>query len=155
MDINYIAAAIVSLLAPYLPRLVQAGKATVEAATEAAVREGSKVAWQTAQRVWQKIHGRFSDDTELVSAAQLAAAKPEQEEYKTLFAKVLAARLQEDTTLAQEMMTLLGGQEAVQEIVAQQGSWVESVWQDMEGSGEQSVKATDGSVISGVGQSKR
>lgn len=155
MDVQGVATAVVAALVPYLPRLVQAGQETAETAVKIVVQEGGKVAWGQAQKIWQKIKGRFGDDTELDSTAQLAAAKPEQDTYKSLFAEVLAARLQQDEALAEELMMLLGGQEAVQEIVAEQGSWVENVTQEMEGPGRQTLRATDDSVISGVKQSKK
>ncbi len=64
-----------------------------------------------------------------------------------MLAEVLGARLKEDPALAKELFDLLGGQEAVQQVVAERGSWIEDVKQAIEGAGSQAIRATDDSVI--------
>jgi hypothetical protein len=82
------------------------------------------------------------------------ARKPEDEARQMMLAEVLGARLQEDPTLAEELFVLLGGQEAVQQVLADHSSWVEDVTQRMKGRGKQIVQASDDSVIKGVRQIK-
>jgi hypothetical protein len=70
-----------------------------------------------------------------------------------LLGKALAARLAQDTEFAQELMGSFGGEEAVQQVIASHGSRIEAVTQEIEGGGEQVVKANSRSVIKGVQQS--
>jgi len=88
-------------------------------------------------------------------AATVVAVKPEDETRQTLLAEVLGGRLQENPALAQELFDLLGGQEAVQQVLAERGSWVEDVTQRMKGGGKQIVQASDDSVIKDVRQIKQ
>ena len=84
----------------------------------------------------------------------MVAAQPENEHFQTLLAVELAKRLQENDSLLQELQSLLGGQEAVQKVLAEHDSWVEDVKQKISGSGgTQITKATDGGTIIGVKQS--
>ncbi len=136
-----LATMIVNLIAPYL---AQAGEVMAKKAGEAA--------WEKAQALWGKLKARFRDDPEVTSAATMVAAKPEDKGRQAMLAEVLGIRLQENPDLVQELLDLLGGQEAVQQVLAGRSSWVEDVTQRMKGTGAQTVKASDDSVIKGVRQ---
>jgi glycine/D-amino acid oxidase-like deaminating enzyme len=143
IDIGQTAAAVVTTLAPFTPFLI-----------EVIAQKGGEAAWKKAQALWDKLKARFEDDPEVKSAATMVAAKPEDEARQTMLAEVLGARLQENPALAQELFDLLGGREAVQQVLADRGSWVEDVTQRMKGGGKQIVQASDDSVIKGVRQIK-
>ena len=154
-DIGQTAAAVVTTLAPFTPFLIEVGKAGGKKLAEVMAEKGGEAAWKKAQALWDKLQARFQDDDEVQVMATVLAVKPEDETRQTLLAEVLGARLQENPALAQELFDLLGGQEAVQQVLAERGSWVEDVTQRMKGGGKQIVQASDDSVIKGVQQIKR
>ena len=154
-DIGQTAAAVVTTLAPFTPFLIEVGKAGGKKLAEVMAEKGGEAAWKKAQALWDKLQARFQDDDEVQVMATVLAVKPEDETRQTLLAEVLGARLQENPALAQELFDLLGGQEAVQQVLAERGSWVEDVTQRMKGGGRQIVRASDDSVIKGVQQIKQ
>jgi hypothetical protein len=84
----------------------------------------------------------------------LVAAKPEDETYQTVFAKALATYLEKNPDFAKELVNLMGGEDSVQEVLAERDSWIGDVRQEMAGPGRQTLKASDGSVIQGATQIK-
>lgn len=143
-----VAAAVTSHLAPFTPYLVEGGKKFAG--------EAGKAAWEKAQVLWEKLKARFSDDKKLKGVIKTMATDPQDNDYQQLFAKVLAARLENDNAFTQELLDLLGGKSVVQKVLADRSSWVEDVIQDVTGeSVEQIVKAENDSVIKGVKQIKR
>jgi len=154
VDIGQITAAAVAALAPFLPYLIDAGKFSGGALAEMVVQEGGEAAWKKAQTLWGKLKTHLGDDPEVTSAATMVVARPEDETRQTMLAKVLGDRLQASPELAQEILSLLGGQEGVQKVLADRSSWVEDVSQRMKGTGTQTVEAKDHSVIRGVRQIK-
>jgi len=112
------------------------------------------VAWERAKLLWEKIHAHASEDKKLQGAALIVSADPEDESMQTTFAKALGTQLEADPAFAEELVHLMGGSQAVQEVVADHQSLVENVGQQLKGAGKQSVRASDNSVIRGVQQSK-
>ncbi len=152
-DVGQIAATTVTTLAPFTPLLVEVGKAGAQKFTEVIAEKGGEAAWNKAQSLWKKLKAHFGDDPEVNGALALVAAKPEDESRQTLLAEVLGTRLQTYTEVAEEIFNLLGGQQAVQQVLAERGSWVEEVTQQIAGSsGAQTVSAHENSVIKGVKQ---
>ena len=154
-DIVQTAAAVVTTLAPFTPFLIEVGKAGGKKLAEVMAEKGGEAAWKKAQALWNKLQTRFHDDDEVQVMAMGVAVKPENQARQTMLAEVLGARLQENPALAQELFDLLGGGEAVQQVLAERGSWVEDVTQRMKGGGGQIVQASDDSVIKGVRQIKQ
>jgi hypothetical protein len=126
------------------------GKKLAEVITE----KSSEAAWKKAQALWDKLKVHFGDDPEVQSATAMVAAKPEDETRQTMLAEVLADRLQSYPVLTDELLALVGGQESLQQVLADRSSWVENVTQRIAGSGKQVVKANDNSIITGVRQIK-
>ena len=154
-DIGQTAAAVVTTLAPFTPFLIEVGKAGGKKLAEVMAEQGGEAAWKKAQALWDKLQTRFHDDDEVQVMATMVAVKPEDETCQALLAGVLGARLQENPALAQDLLDLLGGQKAVQQVLTERGSWVEDVTQRMKGGGKQIVQASDDSVIKGVRQIKQ
>jgi hypothetical protein len=152
VDIGQITAATVTTLAPFMPFLIEAGKAGGKKLAEVIAEKGGEAAWEKAQSLWSKLKTRLGDDPEVTIVATMVAAKPEDEPRQTMLAEVLGAHLRENPDLAQELFDLLGRQEAVQQVLAHRSSWVEDVTQRMKGRGKQTVQASDDSVIKGVRQ---
>lgn len=152
-DVGQVTATAVTTLAPFMPYLVDAGKAAGLKLAEVIGEKGGEAAWNKAQALWSKLKSRFGDDPELTSAATMVAIKPGDETRQMMLAEVLGARLKENPDFAEEIFELLGGQQAVQQVLAERGSWVEDVTQQLAGSsGDQSVIARDNSSIRGVKQ---
>jgi hypothetical protein len=149
-----IAAATVNALAPFLPFLIELGKTSAKKLGEVIAEKGGEATWKTAQDLWNKIRFHFGGDPEVKGSIAVVAAEPEDEARQTMLAEVLAARLSRNSDLAQELLDLLGGQEAVQRVLATRGGWVQDVVQQMKGGGEQTVRATGKAVIKGVQQIK-
>jgi hypothetical protein len=147
------AGAVVAFLSPFMPYLREAGKITGKKLVEVAAERGGDAAFKKAQDLWGKISGR-SGSLELRSAADLVAAKPEDETYQTVFTKALAGYLEKNPDFAKELVDLMGGGDSVQEVLAERGSWIEDVRQEMAGTGRQSIKASDEAVIKGATQIK-
>src|SRR2546429_4891922 len=152
-DVGQIAATTVTTLAPFTPLLVEVGKAGAQKFTEVIAEKGGEAAWNKAQSLWKKLKAHFGDDPEVNGALSLVAVKPEDESRQTLLAEVLGTRLQAYPEVAEEIFNLLGGQQAVQQVLAERGSWAEEVTQQIAGSsGAQTVSAHENSVIKGVKQ---
>ena len=85
----------------------------------------------------------------------MISAQPENQQRQEMFAEILAARLQQDPDLAKELIDLMGGQEGIQQVIADRNSTIKDVSQDMKGSGKQTVQADNKSRIEGVKQVKQ
>ncbi len=153
-DIGQIAAGTVATLAPFTPFLTELGRTAAKKLAEVIAEKGGEAAWKRAQALWSKIKGRFGDDPELTSSMTLVAIRPGDEARQTMLAETLGARLKASPDLAQELLDVLGGQQAAQQVLAGRDSWVEEVTQQIQGAGTQTIEAKDGGVIKGVRQIK-
>lgn len=155
LGIAEIATAAATTLAPYLPYLVKAGKLAGAKALEEISKKGADASWERARALWDKIQTGSSEKPDVERAAELVAVQPDDLTYQKVLAKSLTSRLNENPSLAQELLTLLGGERAVQEVLADHSSWVEDLTQELQGAGTQSVRATTESVIKGVKQIRK
>jgi hypothetical protein len=147
MDVVTLSAAVVSVLAPFTPYLVEGGKKFAENAGDAA--------WKKAQVIWGKLTQHFGDDAKIKGKALSLSADPTDKDEQAALAKTLAARLNKEPKLAQEFMGLLGGPAGVQQVVADRSSWVKGILQDMTGNGLQAVNVSEDSVAENITQIKR
>ena len=115
-DIAQIAAATVTVLAPFTPLLVEAARFSAQALAEMAVQKGGEAAWRKAQALWRKLRSKCENDPELTGAVALVAARPEDEARRTMLAEVLGIRLLQNPVLAQDLLALLGDQQTVQQL---------------------------------------
>lgn len=152
MNIESLASAIAAILAPFTPFLVELGKVGRKKLVDVINKRGGEAAWNLAQRLWDKIKSYMGEDAEVKGAALMVSAKPEDESRQVMLAIALAAKLRENPKLAQEFANILGGQDAVQQIIANHKSIVTDVIQQMGGRGEQTIKADNNSRIKGVRQ---
>jgi hypothetical protein len=153
-EIAQISTAIVTLIAPFTPYLLEVGKATGQKWVETVAEKGGEAAWSRAKMIWEKIHSHVGDDPKVKGAALMVSADPEDSATQTLLVNALATHLNTDPQLMQELLHLLVGSRAVQEALADRQSGVEDVTQEIKGTGTQRVKASEGSIIKGVRQSK-
>lgn len=155
MDFQLIATAVSTFLAPFTPYLIEAGKDVGNKLAELISEKGGEVVWKKAQGLWGEIETTLGSDAEVKGAALMVSAKPESEDKQKMFAEILAARLQENPALAEELTNLIGGQQAIQQVIANRKSTIKDVSQQMSGSGEQTIKADNNSRIQGVKQIKK
>jgi len=155
IDIAQVAAAIVTVLAPFTPILIDMTKFSSQAIAEMIVQKGGEATWQKAQLIWNKLKVYFDDDKIVEGAAMMVAGQPENEDFQKILAVQLASRLQQHPDLVRELLELLGGQNSIQMITTDRSSWVEDVTQEMSGSGSQIVQASDDSVIKGIKQIRK
>ena len=154
VDVGMVAAATVTTIAPFTPFLIEIGKASAKKLTEVVAEKGGEAAWQKAQALWQKAKANLGKDTIFQSAATMVADNPDDEARQKMLAQVLAERLNKEEAFAEELWGLLGGRDSIQQVLADGGSWVEDIVQESSGSGQQTVRASNNSVIKGVRQIK-
>jgi len=99
-------------------------------------------------------HTNKEDAAKIQRAAQVVAVDPQDQNYQTTLATHIGTSLQSHTPLAQELLDILGEEGGLQEILADKDSWVENVRQEVQGKGDQRVRANQGSVIKGVKQKR-
>jgi hypothetical protein len=155
IDTVQIASTVVTLTAPFMPYLLEPSKVVGQKWIEVIAEKGGEAAWNKAQTLWGKVFSHFGNDAKVKGSALFVSADPDDETSQTLLVKALAVRFQEDPQFAQELLQIVGGPQAVQEVLAERRSWVEDVTQEINGSGVQRVKASDDSSIKGVRQIKQ
>lgn len=149
VDYAQAAATVAAFLAPFMPYLIEAGKGLSRSLGEGV----GETTLEKARAVLSKMRAKLGYDEEIERAVATLATMPEDEESQVLLAKGLAIRLQQSPSLADELVELIGGQEAVQRVTAE-SSWIEDVVQEIRGYGRQTIEAKDGSVIKGIRQSR-
>ena len=156
MDPITLSTAAVTALAPFTPYLLKIAASITESLSEKIATEGGEKAWEMAQSLWKFITQKLNPNGETEDAARVLARKPEDQNRQAMLTEVLVNQLTENPNLAQELVSILGGQESIQKIVAKNESLIENVAQSMEGKGgHQVVEATDKSSIRGVKQIKK
>jgi len=152
LDPASVAGAAVVAMAPYTPYLLEIAKAGGKKLAEVIAEKGGESAWNKAGEIWKKIKDRSKDDPEVEMAAKMIAFDPENEDRQAELVSVLTKRLQKDKELLEQLSELLGGQDRVQEMIADQDSLMLKVSQKMKGVGTQTMKATGRSKIIGATQ---
>jgi len=153
-DIGQIAAAAVSMLAPFTPFLIDTGKAGGQKLAEVIAEKGGEAAWNKAKALWDICQANFDDDMEVKGSTMMLAARPNDESRQTTLAEILGTRLHERPEIAEKIFEMIGREQAVQQVLANRGSWVEQVVQSIKGTvgGSQLIRATDNSTIKNVQQ---
>ena len=152
MDIGQVAAATVVAVGPYLPYLIEVGKAAGKKLAEVIAEKGGEAAWKRAQEAWKRITERLGGDAKVKGAAMVVASDPEDEEGRKMLARVLVERFRANAELAEELAGILGP-DLAQSVSAEKGAWVEDVLEYAKGAGRQEVKAKGkGTVVRRVTQ---
>lgn len=150
-----IATATAATLAPYLPYAIKGGKAVGEKLIEEVGKVGGEAAWEKAVALWDNLKRHFGEKPELEQTARLVAMQPEDSTYQKVLAKTLASYLETNPDLSQNLLSLLGGENAVQKVLADKTSLIEDVSQELQGTGRQIVEAKNDSEIKNVKQIRR
>jgi hypothetical protein len=151
-NLEEVAAAAVTLLAPYTPYLLAAGKAGGKKVVETVAEKGGEEMWEKAQALWGKLKSYFSGTPQLEATAAAVAADPGDKTYREGLKKALVTCLEKHPELAPELVELMGGEESMQALLISD-SRAEDLSQDMEGAGTQYMNINR-SVVKGVRQKK-
>lgn len=154
MEFEQIAIAATTLLAPYMPFLIELGKEGGKKLAETIAEEGGKAAWQRAEVVWAKIKEPANRDPKLNGALTLVSAKPDDQTYLRILSSALTDRMKNDPELAKALLVILGGEESVQNIVITSGSWARNITQETTGGGSQRIEVRDGSAAQDIHQKR-
>lgn len=139
-----IATATAAALAPFMPFLVEGLKSAFSGFGDSA----GKAAYENAVAIWNKIKSKSGDDSKLDRIALVLAADPKDEDAKGMLAKAVSIHLKDDPALMKFISDLLGGKEAVQNLVIENNSWAEKIKQEITGSGSQTMNINGSVVIS-------
>lgn len=157
-DLSQFTGQIIAFLAgaaPYLKLALPHLKGAAQVATDAAIKEGGKqvggAITQKAATVLATIRTWFTCDanTKGQKVLDLVEDDPEDEDQRQALAKQIYATLANHPEWADELRPLLQ-EDAIQEIIATNSSWVEDVTMSITGSGKQRIEANQDSVVTGV-----
>jgi hypothetical protein len=99
MDITVLTA----LLSPCLPFLMKLGGKAAESASS---KIGTDT-WETAKKIWEKLHPKLETKNDARVAAEQVAAKPESEARKAVFQEELESLLKENPDLAKAIAQIM------------------------------------------------
>jgi hypothetical protein len=143
MPILEVAAAVTACLAPYTPYLIEAGKKFAG--------EAGASAWKKAEQIWTKLVSG-GDAGEIKGAAKALSKDVDDADFGELLTKAIARHLEGRPKLADELTSILGGESAVQEILAEDNAFVSGVKQRIQGFGRQSARASGSARLKNVEQ---
>ena len=143
MPLLEVASAVTACLAPYTPYLIEAGKKFAG--------EAGASAWKKAEQIWTKIVSG-GDASEVKAAAKALSKDVDDADFGELLAAAIARHLEARPGLADELTSILGGEAAVQQILAEDNAFVSGVKQRMQGPGRQTVKASGSARIENAEQ---
>lgn len=153
MDPIALSTLVVSAIAPFTPFLLKLATSMTDALSEKIAKEGGEKAWEMAQSLWKYIRQKLNPDGETEEAARMLARKPEDQNRQAMLIEVIATQIKENPGLADELASLMGGQESIQKIVAKNKSMIDDVTQRIQGrGGQQIIEASDQSKIRGARQ---
>ncbi len=143
VDLNQLAAQAVAALAVAAP--------LGEGILKGIGGEIGKAGVQGAVRVWQAVYSRFAADGNKKGQAVLALFQedPKDEDQASALGKQILAALAADPQWAAEIRALVHEQ-ATQEIVARNNSFVRDIQMRMAGGGQQRIEADGGSTVERV-----
>ena len=95
--------AVTTLLSSCLPSLLKMGDKAVESI---GIKIGAD-AWETAKKIWDKIHPKLAAKEDAKTAADQLAAKPESEARKAVFQEELETIFKENSDLAEAIAKIL------------------------------------------------
>jgi hypothetical protein len=141
-DVQLISAAVVQIIAPFMPYLLKAAKIGGIKVIEAIGEKGGEAAWNKAQDLWGNITRKYHGDDEINAIANLISTRPDQISYWDNLTEILAEKLKADSQLLQELLSLMGGEKGIQQITAE-NSYIERVTMKMSGvSGKQGISSS-------------
>jgi hypothetical protein len=149
MDFVSIAAAATQFVVPYLVKLRETAQESVaKKAGELTVDK----AFDGARHVWSVVKDWYRDDHKFIKLSDYLEADPSDEDSQQITTRELAKRLEGDPAKADELKRLLGGENAVNSIIAGQEAEIDGVRQKIKGSGKNLINVGDKAKIKNVAQ---
>jgi hypothetical protein len=151
-----IAIAATSMLAPYLPQIIEGAKVVGEKITTAALGELSKQAFAKAKDIWSTLRSRGDKSAKVQEAAELLAKNEKDTSVlKEDLAKAILELISNDHELSESLLRILGNESGIQEVRASDTAWVVDVTMNLSGGGTQSVKASEDSRVKNINMTKK
>jgi transketolase len=139
--------ALTAFLSPCLPFLMKLG----EKAAESASGKVGEDTWNTAKKIWDKLHPKIEAKEDAKIATEQLAAKPESEARKAVFQEELETLLKENPDLAdaiakimQEDSPAVSGVQHIQTVTTNEGQAINQI------TGSKAVGRIDGNIQGGV-----
>jgi hypothetical protein len=132
IDVALVAAGAVKILAPFLPYLMDVGKDAGKKLEEVIFEKGGDALWKKAQSLWIRITERYKRDDEMTDAAKTVARAPADKTRQEVLMQVLARLLKDSPDFASDLEVLMGGENALQQIVAGDEAQIRRIQQEMD-----------------------
>lgn len=145
-SLSQLAQSVTNFLEPLFPYIITGTK---KAAEEAVKKLGSEV-WEKGKNLWDKFSSH--EQPELEEAARNMTFSSTDIEVKQAFTQEVLKTLQENSTLAEEIASMMENS-VIQRVIATNNSVVENVKQNAVSNAHQEVIA-DNSIIKGVEQTR-
>ena len=138
---------LMALLSPCLPFLMKLGQKAAESAS-GKIGEDS---WNTAKKIWDKLHPKIEAKEDARIATEQLAAKPDSEARKALFQEELETLLKENPDLADAIAKIMqedsppaSGTQVIQTVTNNEGQAINQM------TGSKAVGRIDGNIQGGV-----
>jgi hypothetical protein len=145
-----IATATAAMLAPFAPYLLEGVKGVVKSLGEGV----GKSAFESARTLWTSVEEQAPDEPLIQGSMQILSVDPERKSAQETLADGIAAQLKKSPEFASKLLDLLGGEDGLQVILANPGSVLNDIHQEMHGGGTQKIVAGKGSTLTGIFQKK-
>ncbi|MGG6297877.1 hypothetical protein ACQ4M4_26080 [Leptolyngbya sp. AN02str] len=100
-------ALIVSLLSPFMPKLLELGGQAAANITDVVSEKVGEAAWEKAQQVWKKLRPKVEENPDLKVATEQLATKPDSTARQAVFQEELETVLTENPDLAAAIAQIL------------------------------------------------
>ncbi|GIL14956.1 MAG: hypothetical protein BroJett039_01290 [Chloroflexota bacterium] len=108
-DPSALAQQLVTLLAPYLPLLTAGAEKVGEGAAKKLGEKFSETGWDSAQKIWNKLRPKVQAKEAAQEAVEDVVKTPNDADTQTVLKKQIEKILAQDTTLSNELQTLVMG----------------------------------------------
>jgi hypothetical protein len=126
-EITQVSPAILANISPFLPFFIDTAKHSTKTLSDVIAHKGGDALWIKAQALWKTIKGWFYSSPKIETAALSLSHDPLDQDFQNKLAKHIGIPLQNNPGSLEEIITLLGGQQSTQQVLADKGSFVEQV----------------------------
>jgi hypothetical protein len=95
--------AVTTLLSSFLPSLLKLGDKAVESVGSAVGKDG----WETAKKIWEKIHPKVAENPPVLKAAKVVVEDPDDEDFKKVFQDKLQKLIEQNPDLIEAIAKIL------------------------------------------------
>ena len=95
--------AVTTLLSSFLPSLLKLGDKAAESIGSAVGKDG----WETAKKIWGKIHPKVQENSSVLKAAKVVVDDPDDDDFKKVFQDKLQKLLEQNPDLIESIAKIL------------------------------------------------